>query len=81
MGILSQLGEDQRNVCGRRSKGSECCSHPGGGGAIEMVDNFTYLGSVMLRDGDVMQNVRCRIAKACRAFECLRGPIFLNHVM
>ena len=51
------------------------------GGEIEMVDHFAYLGSVMLRDGDVTNDVKCRIVKASRAFGSLRGPIFNNPIL
>ena len=47
-------------------------------GEIEMVEQFTYLGSVISKDGDVMEDVKCRIAKASKAFGCLRGSIFNN---
>ena len=33
-----------------------------------MVNPFAYLGSTLSRDGDVMEDVKCRIAKASRAF-------------
>ena len=33
------------------------------GGEIEMVDHFTYLISMFLRDGDVMEDVKCCIVK------------------
>ena len=46
------------------------------GGEIEMVEQFSYLGSVISKDGDVMEDVKCRIAKASKAFGCLRGSIF-----
>ena len=39
---------------------------------------FTYLGSVLSSDGEVMEDVKCRIAKASRAFGCLRASIFNN---
>ena len=52
-----------------------------GGGQIEMVEQFSYLGSVMSRDGDVTEDVKCRIAKASRAFGCLRDPIFNNPIL
>ena len=51
------------------------------GGELEMVKDFTYLGSVLSRDGDDMEDVKCRIAKASRAFGCLRGPIFNNPIL
>ena len=34
------------------------------GGEIRMVEQFTYLGSVMSRDGYVMDDIKARIAKA-----------------
>ena len=46
------------------------------GGVINVVDHFTYLGSNISRDGEVTMDVDCRIAKASRAFGCLRRPIF-----
>ena len=32
----------------------------------------------MLRDGDVMEDIKARIAKASRVFSCLRNQIFRN---
>ena len=46
-----------------------------------MVKDFTYLGSVLSRDGDDMEDVKCRIAKAFKAFGCLRDPIFNNPII
>ena len=37
----------------------------------------TSLSSIS-RDGNVMEDVKCRIAKA---FGCLRGPIFNNYIL
>ena len=51
------------------------------GGEIEMVEQFTYLGSIMSRDGDVMDDIKARIAKASRDFGCLRSPIFRNPIL
>ena len=45
---------------------------------IEPVDQFTYLGSVMHRDGLASHDVGNRIAKASRAFGSLWVPIFQN---
>ena len=45
-------------------------------GAIEMVSQFTYLGSAVTSDGELNKEVRCRIAKAAREFGCLKEPIF-----
>ena len=49
------------------------------GGPIEIVQEFTYLGSSISRDGEVKGEVKCRIGKAARAFGCLQKPIFQNH--
>ena len=43
-----------------------------------MVDSFTYLGVNILSKGDIKDEVACRMAKACRAFGCLRGLYFQN---
>ena len=48
------------------------------GEEIEMVEHFTYLGSVLSCDGEVMRDVKSRIAKASRVFDCLRVPVFSN---
>lgn len=41
------------------------------GGELEMVEHFhTYIGSVLSRDRDVGEDVRCGIAKASRVFGC-----------
>ncbi len=48
------------------------------GGEIELVEDFTYLGSVLSSSGDVMIDVKNRITKACRVFGCLRTAVFNN---
>ena len=50
------------------------------GGEIEMVFEFIYLGSCLCDDRDVTNEVKCRIAKASRAFGSLhlREAIFVN---
>ena len=49
------------------------------GGPIEIVQEFTYLGSSISRDGEVKGEVKFRIGKAAWAFGCLQKPIFQNH--
>ena len=39
---------------------------------------FTYLGANISRDGEITSEVTRRIARAARAFECLRVPVFKN---
>ena len=46
------------------------------GGHIEMVSDFTYLGSNISAGGSVSAEVSRRLAKASRAFGCLLKPIF-----
>jgi len=49
-----------------------------GSGLIELVDNFTYLGSNLSSDGEATCEVKCQIAKASKAFGTLRIPLFSN---
>ena len=48
------------------------------GGEIEIVKNFTYLGSVVSNDGDISEDIKRRLAKASHVFGCLRLSIFAN---
>ena len=50
-------------------------------GEIEMVERFTYLGSVVSSDCDILEDVKCRIARASQVFGCLRCPIFGNSAL
>ena len=45
-------------------------------GGIGTVDDFTYLGSNITRDGEVRNEVAMRLGKASRAFGGLRSAIF-----
>ena len=45
-------------------------------GAIEIVPDFTYLGSTITNNGEVKEEVKRRIGKAARAFGCLQRSIF-----
>ena len=47
-------------------------------GAVEVVEDFTYLGSNITRHGEIRNEVLYHIAKAARAFRYLRKPIFQN---
>ena len=51
------------------------------GGSLEIVDRFTYLGAEICRDGEVSSKVTTRIAKAARAFGCLRKSVFCDEVL
>ena len=45
---------------------------------VEMVKNFTYLGSNLSSDCEATCEVKCRLARASKAFGTLRVPIFSN---
>ena len=45
---------------------------------IAAVDNFTHLGSDIINDGEVVNEVSVRLGKAARAFGCWRSSIFDN---
>ena len=49
-----------------------------GSDVIEIVPNFTYLGSIITQDGQLESELSSRIAKAARAFGCLRESIFTS---
>ena len=48
------------------------------GGVVEMMGHFAYLGSTLSKYGDVMEDIKCRIAKASRNFGYLRESVFNN---
>ena len=47
-------------------------------GTIEMVDDFTYLGSIITKDGQLGHEGDSRVAKAAKAFGSMRNSIFRN---
>jgi hypothetical protein len=49
-----------------------------GSDVIEIVPSFTYLGSIITQDGRLESELSSRIAKAARAFGCLRESIFTS---
>ena len=51
------------------------------GGGIAAVNNFTYLGSNITRDGEVKGEVTARLAKVARAFGCLHEAVFSEQVV
>ena len=46
-----------------------------------MVKNFTYLGSNLSSDCEATCEVKCRLARASKAFGALRVPIFSNRYL
>ena len=77
-GLTVNIQKTKGMVMSEMVSDSDVCPIQVEGGEIEMVDCFTYLGSNLSRDGNVMSEVSSRIEKASRAFGCLRGPIFNN---
>lgn len=47
-------------------------------GSIELVPDFTYLGSCISSDGQMTAEISARLAKASRAFGTLRSSVFSN---
>ena len=80
-GLMVSIEKTKGMAVGERLSNEDVAPVQVEGGEIEMVDRFAYLGSVMSRDGDVMEDVKCRIAKASRAFGALRGSIFNNPIL
>ena len=48
------------------------------GGAIAMIDEFPYLGSLIDKSGKATVEVDRRVAQASRAFGALRKAVFLD---
>ena len=86
---LQQLVSEFGRVCERRklrvnvskSKIMRCTRDEGGarlnvmlnGEALEEVDKFKYLGSVIAANGGVEADVRCRINEGCKVMGALKG--------
>ena len=51
------------------------------GGVVEMVKDFTYLGSTLSADGETAREVDCWIARASKVFGSLRLSIFTNSAL
>ena len=48
------------------------------GCSVDVVQDFTYLGTNISRGGEITSEVTRRIVRAARAFGCLRMPVFKN---
>ena len=77
-GMTVSIDKTKGMVIGKNVAESDVESIQTGSGAVEVVDSFPYLGSIVASDGDVTSELSARIAKAARAFGCLRKPIFQN---
>ena len=51
------------------------------GGGIEIVNNFTYLGSCISTECEIGKEVSVSIGKAPKIFGCLRQSIFRNRTL
>jgi len=49
--------------------------------SVEIVKEFSYLGSVISNDGGIDSDVKIRIVKAANAFGCLKKSILTNHCL
>ena len=77
-GLTVSTGKTKGMVIGNNVDDSDVRPVPVEGGSFDILDHFTYLGADISRDGEITSEVNCRIAKAARAFGCLRRPIFQN---
>ena len=48
------------------------------GGSMDVVQDFTYLGANISRDGEITSEVTGTIAREAKAFRCLRVQVFKN---
>ena len=78
-GLTVSIKKTKARAMGERLNDDDTAPLQVEGGEIMMVEQFTY--SVMSRDGDVMEDLKARIAKASRVFGCLRNPIFRNPIL
>ena len=65
------VGEDSENNDARAPISLE-------NGTIEVIDNFPYLGSNLTKNGQLGCEIDARVAKAAKAFGCIRNSIFQN---
>ena len=78
-GLKVSLEKTKGIVVGKSSDPSEASPVRVANGTIEVVQDFSYLGSTISDDGEVTADVSTRIGKAARAFGCLQWSIFRNH--
>ena len=78
-GLTVSIEKTKGLVMGRHLQPSDKLPMQLDGGTIELVEDFTYLGSKITEDEEVRKEVATRIGKASRAFGCLQKSIFQNH--
>lgn len=74
MGYNSQCGEDKRNGLVDRDIAPVTVV----GGVIEVVLSFFYLGSVLSSNGEVMEDIKCRIYRTSRTYDWFKTSVFEN---
>ena len=77
-GLTVSMEKTKGMAVGHHDNGSDTLPVQLAGGQIEMVSDFTYLGSNITSDGEVKEDVKIRIGKAARAFGCLQRAVFQN---
>jgi len=78
-GLTVSLEKTKGMVIGKSVEPSEVLPVRVEDGTIEVVKDFSYLGSNISDDGEVTADISTRIGKAARAFGCLQWSIFRNH--
>ena len=80
-GLTMNVNKTKGMIVGRNLNESDMDPVQVEGGSLEIVDRFTYLGAEICRDGEVSSEVTTRIAKAARAFGCLRKSVFCDETL
>ena len=75
-GLTVNIQKTKGMIIGQQMNASDSMSVELDSGSIEIVQDFTYLGSNITCDGEVQNEVKIRISKAARAFGCLQKSIF-----
>ena len=78
-GITVSTEKTKGLAAGWHEAGQEAIPIELASGSTEMVDKFTYPGSTISRNGELKDEIACRVGKAARAFGSLKKPIFQNH--
>ena len=77
LGLTMNVNKTKGMIVGRNLNESDMDPVQVEGGSLEIVDRFTYLGAEICREGEVTT----RIAKAARAFGCVRKSMFFDKVL
>ena len=75
-GLTDNIHKTKGMLIGRQLTASDSMPVELDSGSIDIVQDFTYLGSNITSDGELQNEVKIRISKAARAFGCLQKSIF-----